>query len=190
MSEFETPVEYPTSPEIEEKQENMFTGIIGAVLGAVIGGASIVLLGQLGYVASITEAFDTWLHPKFGYFKEPKRLDVYETLAFLRSIGAVPVLAHPFLNLKTPELLEGFLPGAIEAGLQGMETRYSKFSPEETARACAIADRFGLLHSGGSDFHGSNKPDIRLGVGKGDLRVPGELLRKLERKYKENLSKR
>jgi len=145
---------------------------------------------ELGYVASITEAFDTWLHPKFGYFKEPKRLDVYETLAFLRSIGAVPVLAHPFLNLKTPELLEGFLPGAIEAGLQGMETRYSKFSPEETARACAIADRFGLLHSGGSDFHGSNKPDIRLGVGKGDLRVPGELLRKLERKYKENLSKR
>lgn len=144
---------------------------------------------EQGYVASIQEAFDTWLHPKMGYFKEPRRLDVYETLAFLRSIGAVPVLAHPFLNLKTPELLEGFLPGAMEAGLQGMETRYSKFSPEATAQACAIADRFGLLHSGGSDFHGSNKPDIRLGVGRGDLQVPSALFEKLKRKYKENLRK-
>lgn len=145
---------------------------------------------ELGYVASIQEAFDTWLHPKFGYFKEPKRLDVYETLQFLRSIGAVPVLAHPFLNLRTPELLEGFLPGAIEAGLQAMETRYSKFSPEATDQACRIADRFGLLHSGGSDFHGSNKPDIRLGVGRGDLQIPMELFRNLERKYKENFEKR
>jgi len=54
MSEFETPVEYPTSPEIPEKQENVFTGLIGALIGAAIGGASIVLLGQLGYVASIS----------------------------------------------------------------------------------------------------------------------------------------
>ena len=57
------------------------------------------------------------------------------------------------------------------------------------AAACAIADRFSLLHSGGSDFHGSNKPDIRLGVGRGDMEVPLELYEKLKRKYRENLNK-
>ena len=54
MSEFDTPVENPVSPEIVEKQENVFTGIIGALLGACIGGAAIVLLNQLGYVASFS----------------------------------------------------------------------------------------------------------------------------------------
>jgi hypothetical protein len=54
MSEFDTPVENPASPEIVEKQENVFTGIIGAFLGACIGGAAIVLLNQLGYIASIS----------------------------------------------------------------------------------------------------------------------------------------
>ena len=167
-----------------------YWAIKAATPGGLVNRALIArAMMEKGYVASIQEAFDTWLHPKLGYFKEPKRLDVYETLQFLRAIGSVPVLAHPFLNLKTPELLEGFLPGAMEAGLQAMETRYSKFTPEQTAQACAIADRFGLLHSGGSDFHGANKPDICLGTGRGDLRVPTDLLQKLERKNKENLNK-
>ena len=167
-----------------------YWAIKAATPGGLVNRALIArAMMEKGYVASIQEAFDTWLHPKLGYYKEPSRLDVYETLAFLRSIGSVPVLAHPFLNLKTPELVEGFLPGAIEAGLQGMETRYCKFTPEQTACACALADRFDLLHSGGSDFHGANKPDIRLGTGRGDLEVPMALCEKLEIKYQENLNK-
>lgn len=157
----------------------------GVVNRAIIARAML----EKGYVASIDEAFERWLSSKLGYYQESDHIGAHEALRFLRSIGAVPVLAHPFLSLKTPELLEGFLPGAIEAGLQAMETHYSKFSPEQTAQACAIADRFGLLHSGGSDFHGENKPEIHLGTGRGDLKVPMELLKKLEIKYKENLRK-
>jgi predicted metal-dependent phosphoesterase TrpH len=64
----------------------------------------------------------------------------------------------------------------VEAGLDGMETAYAKYSPETTAMAMAIAAEFGLKNSGGSDFHGSNKPDIAIGKGRGDLAIPHEWL--------------
>ena len=121
-----------------------------------------------GYCASVKDAFRDWLAPEKGYFVPPKRLDAYGVIRFIKSIGAVAVLAHPFLNLEARELRQ-FLSEA--EGLDGMEVYYSLFNEDQTARAERIAEEFGLLKSGGSDFHGENKPDIRLGVGKGTLRV-------------------
>ena len=128
-----------------------------------------------GYVSSIKEAFSGLLSPKRGYYHPPKRIDAFEAIRFIKSIGAVSVLAHPFLNLNVDEL-RIFLQTAVQFGLDGMETHYSTFTAEETAAACRIAEEFGLLQSGGSDFHGMNKPDICIGTGKGTLRVPMELL--------------
>lgn len=133
---------------------------------------------RLGYVSSISEAFHRWLSEKKGFYRPAKRLDAMETVRFIRSIGAVPVLAHPFLNLEEAALSE-FLPDALRAGLVGMETYYPKFTPEQAEKAIFLADSFGLCRSGGSDFHGSIKPDIQLGVGRGGLAVPMELLEKL-----------
>lgn len=132
-----------------------------------------------GYCGSVKEAFQRWLSPKHGYFVPPKRLDALETIRFIRSIGAVSVLAHPFLNLDEAGLRE-FL-GEARA-LDGMETEYSTFTAEQRALAREIAEEFGLAESGGSDFHGENKPDIRLGTGRGDLYVPVEYLHNLEAK--------
>lgn len=87
---------------------------------------------------------------------------------------AVSVLAHPFLNLDAVRL-RTFLEQGRENGLDGMETYYPLFDPDTTRLACDIAEEFGLLPSGGSDFHGTNKPDIRMGTGRGDLFVPCEL---------------
>ena len=114
-----------------------------------------------------------WLSEKCGYFHPPKRLDALETIGFIKSIGAVAVLAHPFLNLEEGALRQ-FLSKAD--GLDGMEVYYPLFDENQIALAVRIAEEFGLLKSGGSDFHGENKPDIRLGVGKGTLRVPMEYL--------------
>ena len=129
---------------------------------------------RLGYVRSVEEAFQKFLKSRCGYYTPPKRLDALETVAFIRSIGAVSVLAHPWLNLKTRDALEGFLDQAVPAGLDGMEVRYSRFSPEESNLALEIAERYGLLPSGGSDYHGLEiKPDIAMGTGRGELEVPG-----------------
>lgn len=134
---------------------------------------------EKGYCQSIKQAFSDWLSPKKGYYIPPLRPDAYETIRFIKSLGAVAVLAHPFLSLKEAQL-RAFLPEAVAAGLDGMEVYYAAYDKETTALAKQIAAEYGLLESGGSDFHGQNKPDIDLGSGKGDLSIPVELLEKLK----------
>jgi predicted metal-dependent phosphoesterase TrpH len=129
-------------------------------------------LTRLGYTASNREAFDRLLSAKHGYYRPPKRIDAFELIDFVRSIGAVAVWAHPFLHLKQEAQVRQFLPLAIDAGLRGMETLYPMYTPEQTALAGALAKEYALLPSGGSDFHGGNKPDIQLGSGRGSLAVP------------------
>lgn len=129
-------------------------------------------LMEAGYISSIQEAFQSLLTKKRGFYKPPQRIDTYDCIRFIKSIAAKAVLAHPFLNLKEEAALRDFLPGAVAAGMDGMEVAYSKFSPEQTALAEKIAGEFGLLFSGGSDYHGTNKPDIAMGVGRGNLRIP------------------
>lgn len=143
-------------------------------------------LMEKGYVSSIDEAFARLLSPKHGFYEPPKRLDVFEVIRFIREIGAVSVLAHPFLNLSGEEL-EAFLEKAAPAGLDAMEVYYSTYDDEQTALAAELVGRYGLLPSGGSDYHGRNKPDIALGSGKGNLRVPDEWWKALEKLAEERL---
>ena len=126
---------------------------------------------RCGYVESIKAAFATLLSKKGGYYHEPQKPDALEVIGKLREFGAIPILAHPFLSLDEAQL-RTFLPLAKEAGLIGMETDYSTFDEATTALAQALAKEYGLCHSGGSDYHGTNKPDIRVGVGRGTLAVP------------------
>ena len=69
---------------------------------------------------------------------------------------------------------------AVPKGLCAMETQYSKYDKETTMKAQNIAMKFGLCESGGSDFHGDKKPDISIGIGRGDLAVPHEILERLK----------
>lgn len=128
-------------------------------------------LVRCGYVKDRSEAFATLLRKGGEFYIEPKRLDVYETIAFIKSMGLASVLAHPLLNLSRAEL-EDFLPSAIEAGLDAMECIYSEYDEDMTRYSLDLADRMGLIVSGGSDYHGRNKPTISLGKGKGDLVIP------------------
>ena len=136
-----------------------------------------------GYVSSIEDAFKTYLSKKGIYYKEPPRTNVFEMLDFINSIGAVSVLAHPFLNLSLNELLT-FLPKAATRGLVGIECYYSLYDEETTALSIELADKFNLLKSGGSDFHGERKSDIALGTGKGNLSIPYDWYAKLKQKAK------
>lgn len=136
-------------------------------------------LMKLGYVESIQEAFKRLLSPKHGYYTPPRRHTPSEMLGIVRDLGAVSVLAHPYLNLTQQQLVP-FLDDAVKQGLQGMEVYYSTYDAPTTQLALATAEAYRLLPSGGSDFHGQNKPDIRLGEGRGELRVPAGFADKLK----------
>ena len=135
-------------------------------------------LTRLGYTESIKDAFRTLLNTSNKYYTPPLRPDALDVVEFIVSVGAVPVLAHPFLSMSEELLLE-FLPKAKARGLVGIETLYPKFSDEQTIRAIEIATEFDLKQSGGSDFHGAKKPDTFLGTGRGTLRVPIEFVEHL-----------
>lgn len=132
-----------------------------------------------GYASSIKEAFQKYLKPGGGYYTPPQLPDIFEMIRFIHHLGGVSVLAHPFLNLDEDALTE-LLPQAKACGLDAMETIYSRYDEQTTQKARNLANRFQLLESGGSDFHGANKPDIFLGVGEGNLKVPLALLEKLK----------
>ena len=150
----------------------------GTVNRAVIG----AYLLRHGFCNSMEEAFDRWLNLERGLYVPPKRPDAFEVIRFIKSIGAVAVLAHPFLNLAELQLRE-FLEQA--KGLDGIEVYYSKFSREQIALLEQIASEYGLVCSGGSDFHGSNKPKLRMGTGYGDLEVPIRALEELKKRISE-----
>lgn len=138
-------------------------------------------LTRLGYTPDIQTAFQTLLSPKNGLYNPPKRPDAFETISFINSLGAVSVLAHPFLDLKHEEAVRTFLEMAVARGLSGMEVYHPKHDAGQRQQAMELVKKFSISPSGGSDFHGKNKPDIRLGVGRGDLQIPMAFLRGLRK---------
>lgn len=156
-----------------------YDAIKGKTRGGYVNRAHIAAeLVERGYASSFDEAFHVFLSPRRGFYVPPKRLDAFDVIRFIKSIGGAAVLAHPFLSMDE-QLLRQFLPEAKCCGLDAMETLYTKYDGDTTQKAIAIAAEYGILQSGGSDYHGTNKPDTRLGCGRGDLQVPIEFLEQL-----------
>ena len=139
------------------------------------------VLTRKGYTGSVREAFRTLLRRHGGFYVPPKLPDALETIAFIKKQGALAVLAHPLLSLEEMQLQE-FLPLAKAAGLDAMETMYPLFDAAATQMLKKLAKEFCLLESGGSDFHGDAKPDIRIGTGNGNLTVTDAVLEALRGK--------
>ena len=129
------------------------------------------LLRKKGLVDPCANLFETLLSEKGGLYVPPRRADALETVAFLRSVGATPVWAHPFLQ-KTEGTVSDFLPLAKKAGLAGLEVLYSEYTARHQERAASLSEEYGLLPSGGSDFHGTAKEGIDMGTGRGNLEIP------------------
>ncbi len=141
-------------------------------------------LVEKGYVKSVGEAFASVLSKTAGFYNQPKRLDVFETIALLKKIGCVSVLAHPFEEMDEAAL-RGFLQKAKPCGLHAMETEYAKYDTETVQKLKDIAKEFDIKESGGSDFHGDRRKGTYLGIGQGNLRVPKKFLDRLRAKGEE-----
>ncbi len=133
-----------------------------------------------GYVDSIDEAFDTWLARGRPAYLERTRLSPGDALRLAHDAGAVTSLAHPGSLDLDDDALDGFVGALVDDGLDALECEYARYTREERDEYRALAGRHGLLPTGGSDYHGAYKPDLRLGVGRGDLDVPDEWLDALE----------
>ncbi|NDY43423.1 PHP domain-containing protein [Dissulfurirhabdus thermomarina] len=139
-----------------------------------------------GYVRSVGEAFARYLG-KGGPAYVPKSvLSLAEGIAAIHAAGGLAVLAHPLsLGIEGLEALERRLGEWAALGLDGMECHYGDYAPGVRAALAALCRRHGLAATGGSDYHGRAKPDIRIGRGRGDLRVPYACLEALRRRREE-----
>jgi hypothetical protein len=132
------------------------------------------LLLRKGYVSSIRQAFDDYLDESAIAYVPRREPQFAEVVRRIAAAGGVSSLAHP---LRLPGGAADALPELCAAGLQAIEAYHSDHGPEETARYLRLAQRYGLKVTGGSDFHGDIKPEVRLGAGcAGNLRVPPEVL--------------
>ncbi|GAC1477155.1 MAG: PHP domain-containing protein [Acidimicrobiales bacterium] len=151
-------------------------------LRAEAGGAGIgrphaaAVLVRKGVVGSVQEAFDVWLAKGRPAYVDKGRLGPAEAIGLGRASGGVPVLAHPLSLGLDPVPLEAAIREFAAAGLGGIEATYGRYSPEDRAALATLAGRVGVVATGGSDHHGTYKPDLQVGIGRGDLDVPDSAL--------------
>ncbi|MDE6620987.1 MAG: Cof-type HAD-IIB family hydrolase [Lachnospiraceae bacterium] len=154
-----------------------YEALLDAFPGAVITRAHYAaFLLDKGYVKSRSEAFERYLGDNTPYFVHREKVTPEEVIDVTLRAGGIPILAHPTLYKLGREQLDVLVRRLKNAGLMGIECCYSTYTPSEEKQMRALAEKFDLLPSGGSDFHGANKPGLDLAVGYGKLFVPDGLL--------------
>lgn len=135
---------------------------------------------EKGAIPSIDSAFKKILAQDGPYFVMRKYLTPKKGIELIKGAGGIPVLAHPLLYKMSVTELHNLLSELKEYGLQGIEAMYSRNRGNDEAFVRKLADEHGLFITGGTDFHGANKPDLEIGSGEGNLRVPVMLLENLK----------
>lgn len=133
-----------------------------------------------GYVKSISEAFDRYVGDYAACYVPREKVTPIQAVELILEAGGIPILAHPILYHMSDSHLDHLTAELTEAGLMGIEAIYSTYKPTEERQIRALAAKYGLCLSGGSDFHGSNKPGLDLGIGYGKLYIPDDILLKLK----------
>lgn len=135
-----------------------------------------------GFVRSMNEAFDRYVGDHAPCFVPREKITPVQAVDFILSAGGVPVLAHPVLYGLSRMRLERLTASLADAGLVALEALYASYTNADTQEMQTLARRYGLLISGGSDFHGSNKPGLSFGTGYGQLYLHESILEDLRKK--------
>lgn len=139
-----------------------------------------------GHVNSLAEAFDRYIGDHAPCFVPREKVTPAQGIHFILEAKGIPVLAHPLLYRMGKARLEALVAQLKIAGLLALECVYSTYNTSEERQMRTMAAKYHLLPSGGSDFHGSNKPGLDLAVGYGKLFIPVEILDNLK-KARKNL---
>jgi predicted metal-dependent phosphoesterase TrpH len=157
------------NPQIIAKLNALGIPVTLARVQAISGGGQVGrphiarALMEAGYVSSIQEAFDKYLGYQRAAYVSKFRFPPPEALAMIQEANGIPVLAHPFTLGLGPAALKKLILELKDLGLAGLEVYYSEHTPEQEALYLKLAQELDLLITGGSDFHGDNKPEITLG---------------------------
>lgn len=136
------------------------------------------------YTKTTKEAFDKFLNDSSPYYVPREYLTPEKAISLIHQAGGLAVLAHPLLYKYNLEQLDEMITHLAGYGLDGIEAIYSMNTGFDEGIVRRFANRYNLVMTGGSDFHGKNKPDIALGSGKGNLQIPETLLESLENRIK------
>ena len=134
------------------------------------------VLLKKGVISSIPEAFEKYIGDDGPCYVAREYMSPEDAIHLIKKAGGVPVLAHPLLYNLPHDELYALVDRLKKAGLKGIEVYYSSNRGQDEANVKALANHFSLIATGGSDFHGSIKPGLELGIGRGDLRVPYSVL--------------
>lgn len=140
-----------------------------------------------GYIKSRNEAFERFIGDHGPCYVPREKISPNEAIQLIKQSGGVAVLAHPVLYHLGNDRMNELINLLCDAGLDGIEAIYSTYSLGDELSVRNIASKYNLLISGGSDYHGKNKPDIELGVGRGRLFVPYEVLSNLRNAASSNI---
>lgn len=132
------------------------------------------------YTKSMKEAFDRYIGDHCPYYVPREKVTPEQAVKLILQAEGIPILAHPILYHMSDERLETLVSQLKEAGLMGIEAIYSTYNASEERQIRRLAEAYHLTVSGGSDFHGENKPGLDLAVGYGKLFVPYSVLEALK----------
>lgn len=158
---------------MDEVIEESSVGVVGRPHFAAV-------LVRKGVVGDIPDAFNEYLGNQAPAYVPRLRLEPEEAIGLARASGGVPILSHPHtLGHTSAGEFSATYRRLTEAGLVGIDAYYGEYTPEQREDLAAITRSFGLIPSGGSDYHGSYKEGLELGSGRGDLDVPDSVLEEL-----------
>ena len=144
---------------------------------AVIGRPHIARrLAELGAVSSVSEVFRRYLAQGRSCYVERERIGFVDAARLIKRCNGVAVLAHPLQYGFDKSKLDELVKTAAQAGFSGMEIYYTGYTQADQKKLFDLAEKYTLLPTGGSDFHGDNKPGVQLGTGDGNLSVPAYFL--------------
>ncbi|MCF0142881.1 MAG: PHP domain-containing protein [Parasporobacterium sp.] len=137
------------------------------------------IIVEQGFARTKGEAFEKYIGKNSLCFVPRYKLSVEEAAKLIKDAGGVCVLAHPIQYNCTADEYRDLFADVQDMGVDGIEAIYSTHSFDDELMFKELAERMDMFITGGSDFHGANKPDIDLGTGKGNLMIPDTLLAKM-----------
>ena len=143
------------------------------------------IMVRKGYAESVKDAFNRYLSVGCYAYSNRQALTGPEAVSLIREAGGIAVAAHLHLIKMPDDELKEYLKSLIPYGLDGIEGYYTDYTPDMEQRYRAMAEELGLVISGGTDYHGANKPHISIGKGKGDLEIPYSVLDGLRARHAE-----